>query len=80
MVHRGIKLLELGLKVFDKIMDRRIRNKGVIDRLILIWFYARKRNSRCYIHHKTTAREVYRQEHKVIFWLCRLGEGFRQGS
>ena len=29
--YRGIKLLELGLKVFDRIMDRRIRNKVVID-------------------------------------------------
>ena len=25
--YRGIKLLELGLKVFDRIMDRRITNK-----------------------------------------------------
>ena len=33
--YRGIKLLELGLKVFDRIMDRRIRNK---------------RNCRCYIY------------------------------
>ena len=29
--YRGIKLLELGLKVFDRIMDRRIRNGVVID-------------------------------------------------
>ena len=27
----GIKLLELGLKVFDRIMDRRIRNRVVIN-------------------------------------------------
>ena len=29
--YRGIKLLELGLKVFDRIMDRRIRNGVAID-------------------------------------------------
>ena len=29
--YRGIKLLELGLKVFDRIMDRRIRNRVTIN-------------------------------------------------
>ena len=72
--YRGIKLLELGLKVFDRIMDRRIRNRVVINESQFGFMPGRGTVDAMFIV-KQLQIKVFGQEQESIFRICRSGEG-----
>ena len=58
--YRGVKLLELAMKIVEKVLERRLRR---------IRFYVRQRNDRCSVHFEEVTRGVLRQGDEVVYVL-----------
>ena len=54
---RGIKLLEHGMKVAERVLERRLRQAVEIDKM-QFGFRTRYRNNSCNIYCKTVIREI----------------------
>ena len=70
---RGIKLLKYGMKMFEKILEGRLRKLIAVNNM-QFGFSPGKRYNRCSIYHTTTARKTPRSAQGFVPYLRRLGK------
>ena len=73
--YRGIKLMSHTMKVWERIIETRLR-----DQQTAIWIYARKGNHRCHVCSKNVDGKVQGRSKRATLCIRGPREGLRQGS
>ena len=67
--YRGIKLLEHGMKILEKIIEGRLRKTVEIDPM-QVWLYAREGNHRRHLHLPANTRKTSRKKSRIVHNFC----------
>ena len=67
--HRGIRLLEHAMKVYEKVLDGRLREILQIDSR-QFWVHEWKVDNRCYFYIEAAAGKIQRKEKEIVPCIC----------
>ena len=69
--HRGIRLLEHAMKVYEKVLEGRLREILQIDsRQVHDWVHEWKVNNRCYFYIEAAAGKIQGKEEEIVPCIC----------
>ena len=76
--YKGIKLMSHTMKVWERIIETRLRDRVEISKRA-IWIYARKGNHRCHVCSKNVDGKEQRRSKRATLCIRGPREGLRQG-